>query len=75
MGWASAVEIFDVVAGALLDKKEVDKKSVLKTLIETLEDGDWDTQEDSEYYNHPVVREVMEELHPEWFNKEEEEEE
>lgn len=76
MGWASAVEIFDVVAGALLDDKdEVNKKAVLKILAQLLEDGDWDTQQDSQYYDHPVVHEIMEELHPDWFVEEEEEEE
>jgi len=71
MGWASGVEIFDVVAGALLDdKKEINKKEVLKSLINVLEDGDWDTQNDSDYYDHPLVQEIFKELHPNWFEDE-----
>jgi len=71
MGWASGVEIFDVVAGALLDdKKEINKKKVLKSLINVLEDGDWDTQNDSDYYDHPLVQEIFKELHPNWFEDE-----
>lgn len=74
MGWSGAVHIFDEVAGALLAEGEIDKKSILKTVIEALENGDWDTQSDSEYWDHPMVREVMEELHPDWFEDEEDDE-
>ncbi len=66
MGWASGVEIFDAVADALLADGDVDKKAVLRVLVDALEDGDWDTQSDSIHWGHPLVREVMREAHPDW---------
>lgn len=49
MGWASAGEIFDPVAQALIDlgaSRDV-KRKVLGTLIDKLRDGDWDTCDES----------------------------
>ena len=49
MGWASAGDIFDPVARALIDAgvaPEV-KTRVLGALISALQDGDWDTEPDS----------------------------
>lgn len=69
MGWCSATEIFDEVCSALLD--EGDKPSVeetLKRLVIALEDGDWDCQSDSRYWDHPVVSKIMGERHPNWFD-------
>lgn len=53
MGWASAGEIFDPVCSLIV--KGVEGKAiaedeatkVLKTLIAKLQDGDWDTEEES----------------------------
>lgn len=67
MGWCSATIIFDQIAAALLDDKPMDKRAALKALIEALEDGDWDCQQDSEYWEHPLVQEIMRERHPRWF--------
>lgn len=66
MGWCSATVIFDGVCDALLADEKPDLKSTLRALIAALEDGDWDCQSDSEYWNHPMVREIMKELHPRW---------
>jgi len=70
MGWCSATEIFDSVAGLLLDKTELSKKEVLKKLIKSLEDGDWDCQHESEYWDNPMVKEIFKEIHPSWFEDE-----
>ena len=70
MGWCSATEIFDVVAGSLLDDGKTDKKEVLTKLIAALWDGDWDCERDSRYWDHPLVREIFKELRPEWFDEE-----
>ena len=70
MGWCSATRIFDSVAAALLDEEsKTDVHSVLKELAIALEDGDWDCQCDSDYYDHPVVEGVFKELHPRWFEE------
>lgn len=70
MGWCSATIIFDKVAGALLDDQPPDKKSVLKVVIDALEDGDWDCQQDSAYWSHPLIQEIFREMHPRWFEDE-----
>lgn len=70
MGWCSATYIFDAIAGALLDDAPVNKKQILKLVVDALEEGDWDCQSDSEYYDHPLVKEIMKENHPGWFEGE-----
>lgn len=67
MGWCSATIIFDQIAQIILDDKPIDKKTVLRTVIDSLEEGDWDCQHDSEYWDHPLVQEIMRDKHPHWF--------
>lgn len=59
MGWASAGEIFDPVAQALIDCNASDelKTKVLGTLIGQLQDGDWDTEDESldAFQNDPAI--------------------
>jgi len=49
MGWASAGAIFDPVAQALIDAGASDdlKTTVLAKLIGQLQEGDWDTEDES----------------------------
>lgn len=68
MGWCSGTEIFDSVCSVLLDKKPADKKMVIKQLITSLEDADWDCQHDSAFWDHPLVSECFKEMHPHWFD-------
>jgi hypothetical protein len=59
MGWASAVEIFDLVVGKIIDVKGMsdnDKSDVIVTLYEALRDNDWDTFGESEFYENPLVK-------------------
>lgn len=69
MGWCSGTDIFDAVAKLILSKDEVSEEEiqVLKTLVDALEDGDWDCQGDSDFYEHPIVQRIMRELHPDWY--------
>ena len=71
MGWCSGTQIFDDVAGQILDKDEIDVKEVLTSLIQSLQYMDWDCESDSAYWEHPVVREIFMELEPEWFEDDE----
>jgi len=73
MGWCSGTEIFDIVAGALLteDKDEVNVEEALTQLYNVLRDKDWDCVGDSAYYNHPVVREIIKKIEPDWVEDEE----
>jgi hypothetical protein len=67
MGWASGTDVFDAVAGEILGETgAVSRTRVIRALVEALEDNDWDTQNESEFYDHPIVRRVMRELHPDW---------
>jgi hypothetical protein len=70
MGWGSGVDVFDAIASAIIDKDVTDKKALLKAVIVALEDHDWDTQSDSRYWNHPLVREIFKEMNPSWFKSE-----
>lgn len=74
MGWCSGTQIFDDVASVLLGKKKTKTpKEVLKLLAKAMEDMDWDCQQDSDYWDHPIVKEVFKELHPDWFEDDEDE--
>jgi hypothetical protein len=59
MGWASASEIFDPVARALVDCGAPDdtKRKVLGDLIRRLRDNDWDTEDESlaEFADDPAI--------------------
>lgn len=70
MGWASGTELFDRCIDALLDKKRT-KEERIRDVIEAFEDADWDCQQESEYYEHPVVGKVFQAIHPDWFEEEE----
>jgi hypothetical protein len=63
MGWASAGEIFDPVAQALIDcgADEQTKRRVLGMLIGKLQDGDWDTEDESmrQFRHDPVIAELF----------------
>jgi hypothetical protein len=69
MGWCSATVIFDQIAKVVLSDQPIDKRAVLKTVIKAFEDGDWDCQQDSDYWDDPIVQSVMRELHPHWFEE------
>lgn len=59
MGWNSANEIFDPVCEAILQVGIAAEKAteILRVLISKLQDGDWDTEDESldEFGNEPVV--------------------
>lgn len=63
---ASATSIFDAVASNLLPFINQENrrmiKDTLKILAIELEDGDWDCQNESEYFEHPLVQEIFLEL-------------
>jgi hypothetical protein len=66
MGWGNGTVIFDVVAKAALSKDPIDKKQLLMDVTIALEDLDWDTHSESRYKNRKLVKEVFNELHPDW---------
>lgn len=79
MGWCSGTGVFDEVCAALLlePSKRKNAKRKLKTelseevkitikaLIIVLENLDWDCQQESSFWKHPLVRQCFKEIHPE----------
>lgn len=63
MGWASASGIFDTVADGLIEANAPDdiKARVLSRLCQELQDGDWDTEDESleRYADDPVIVQVF----------------
>jgi hypothetical protein len=59
MGWNSANRIFDPVARALIDTGADDttKRKVLGDLIRELQEGDWDTEDESleDFLHDPAI--------------------
>lgn len=63
MGWCSGTDIFDLVVEALLEGEVTDKdKKVIGELIVALKGNDWDCQQDSQYWYHPIVKQIYKEL-------------
>ena len=80
MGWCSGTDVFDTVCEAMLNPKNINvdpntglivsnTKEVLKKVITELEEMDWDCQEDSEFWESPIVQEIFKNLHPDWFDE------
>jgi hypothetical protein len=65
MGWCSGTIVFDGIVEALLYPGRVDHKEVIKKLITSLWELDWDCEFDSKYITHPLVKEAFIELDPE----------
>jgi len=59
MGWCSGTVVFDAVCDALLSEEAPDKKYAIKALIAALTDNEWDCEPESEYWNHPLVKECF----------------
>lgn len=73
VGWCSGTSIFDGVMKYLLvdsNLSEATKLSLIRELVISLEDQDWDCQSSSDYWNDPLVQKVFVELHPDWFSEE-----
>ena len=68
MGWCGGTCIFDDVAETVLEMQITRKQKyhILITLAESIENMDCDTLNESAYWHHPIVREVFQELHPDW---------
>jgi hypothetical protein len=69
VGWSSGHKIFDVVANCLvmdIDANDPDKTDFTELAEDTLyvlkcalEDQDWDSHQESDYYNHPVIGHIL----------------
>jgi hypothetical protein len=71
MGWYSGTKVFDPVVRKLLSMATItpdDQQELIVALIDALEERDWDCQSNSAYYEHPLVKAALLELHPDWFD-------
>lgn len=65
-GWEDATNVFDAVAKPLLEGlTEANRpvaKAALKMLAQELEYREWVTQDETEYWSHPLIQEIFIEL-------------
>lgn len=72
MGWVNGTDIFDKTADALIEadykwKRNVEPEELdeyivinpLKVLYEQLASFDWDTEYESEYWDHPIIGQIL----------------
>lgn len=67
MGWNGGTEIFDKFMTLLLDD-DMTKTEKIEKFYSVLQDGDWDTENESDYFHHPLVEEVFQKLWPHWYD-------
>ncbi len=70
MGWASASGIMSDIISAVkphVADKEV-RKQIYRPVIESLEAGDWDTQDEC-MGEDEAYDETIKEMHPTWFDE------
>jgi len=70
MGWSSGSEIMNTVIYAVRDevKNKEKRKVIYKPVLEILEQGDWDTQDESIGLDQ-AFDELMMELYEEWVTE------
>lgn len=68
MGWCSGTGVFDKMAKFIINSPQPEDQKVeaLVHLAQALEDQDWDCQQDSDFYEDPIVRRALRQLHPDW---------
>lgn len=73
MGWGSASsimsQIIEAVKPHVADKEA--RKAIYIPVIGALEDGDWDTQDEC-MGEDEAYDEAIKELHPDWYDEDEE---
>ena len=66
MGWCGATLIFDEVCESLLTDRPNNPKETITKLYEVLKDLDWDCENESDFIDHPTVREAFVAVDPDW---------
>ena len=56
MGWCSGTIVFDGVVEAILYPEKSEPKEVIKKLITSLWELDWDCEFDSQYIMDPLIK-------------------
>jgi hypothetical protein len=71
MGWSSGADVFDSVVSSFI-KSNISRKiklEIIISLIEALEDKDWDCQLESKYITDSTVMAAFRKVHPDWFEE------
>lgn len=68
MGWTGGTLIFNAIYENVVSTlmTDIEKKRILKALIQELWNTDWDTEFESAYWTQPIVREAVLELDPDY---------
>lgn len=77
MGWSSGTNIFDTTTKAVLlsSATDVEKVSIIKALLSEMKDADWDTECESDYFTHPLVKKAFikfDKSYKQWYKEIEE---
>ena len=73
MGWCSGTDSFDDAISIMEESGVELTKDIFKKMIISFENKDWDCQLDSQYSEYKQFQEALVELHPTWFDFDEEE--
>lgn len=75
MGWASGSRIMNAVIDAVQPHvtDQAAREAIYQPIINALEEGDWDTQDESEGRD-PAYDAVIRAMHPTWYEEDEEDE-
>ena len=67
MSWNGGIKIFDGVVKEILKSSAKDKEKVkiIRKLARALDANDWDNHGESQFFDHPIVREAT----PEWSDE------
>jgi len=63
MGWCSGTETFDAAMDMIFNEEKSLKEKV-RELIKTWQGMDWDCEGESAYWDHPLFREIWQEMYP-----------
>lgn len=67
MGWASGTDLFNNIWGVVrMYVKPEERVAVCAKIIDSLEDSDWDTQDEAIDPAWPEVAQALKMLHPDW---------
>lgn len=74
MGWCSGTQVFDDIMYIVLnprdDEDTISKAKVVRAVIDALWEHDWDCEEESDWWKHPIVQTAARELDPRRFEDE-----
>jgi hypothetical protein len=70
MGWCSGTVVFDLICDRVLkpDIPVQTQMELVRAVANALSHADWDCESESAHWDDPVVKQVMQELHPDWFD-------